>query len=89
MWMLVIIPLTIFIQTILLGPSDKSVNPVKKAVIIFLTFIVWLFTLLIAIYNSPFITATINNYHKGNIIKVETITIQGTDTIKVVKYKYK
>ena len=38
--------------------------------------------------NSLFITYTINDYHKGTIIKVETITIQDTDTVKVIKYKY-
>lgn len=87
--MIVIISSIIFTQAILLGYFDKPVNPVKKVIIILLSFILWVFAFFVPIYNSLFITDTINNYHKGNIIKVETITIQGTDTIKVVKYKYK
>lgn len=73
----------------LLGYYDKPVNPGKKAIIILLSFILWLFTFIMATFNSRFITDTINDYHKGAIIKVETITIQDTDTVKVIKYKYK
>lgn len=73
----------------LLGYSDRPVNPSKKAIIILLTFILWLFTAIIVTTNSLFITGTINDYHKGVIVKVETITIQDTDTVKVIKYKYK
>lgn len=73
----------------LLGYYDKPVNPDKKEIIILLSFILWLFTFIMATTNSRFITDTINDYHKGAIVKVETITIQGVDTTKIVKYKYK
>lgn len=73
----------------LLGYYNKPVNPGKKVIIILLSFILWLFTFIIATTNSLFITGTINDYHKGAIIKIETITIQGVDTTKIVKYKYK
>lgn len=73
----------------LLGYYDKPVNPGKKAIIILLSFILWLFTFIIATTNYLFITGIINDYHKGAIIKIETITIQDVDTTKIVKYKYK
>jgi hypothetical protein len=88
-WTIAITASIILIQAFLLGCDDKPVNPGKKAIIILLSFILWLFTFIIAITNSRFITDTINDYHKGAIIKVETITIQDVDTVKVVKYKYK
>lgn len=88
-WIITIIALIFFVQSLLLGYFDKPVNPVKKAIIILLSFILWFFTFIITTRNSLFITDTINSYHKGNIIKVETITIQDTDTVKVIKYKYK
>lgn len=39
--------------------------------------------------HSDFITSTIEAYQYGRIVKHETITIEGTDTVKVIKYKYK
>ena len=90
MWWIIAITISIIlIQAFLLGGYDKSVNPGKKAIIILLSFILWLFTFIMATFNSRFITDTINDYHKGAIIKVETITIQDVDTVKVIKYKYK
>jgi hypothetical protein len=88
-WIIAITTSIILIQMFLLGYYDKPVNPGKKATIILLSFILWLFTFIMATTNSWFITNTINNYHKGAIIKVETITIQDVDTLKVIKYKYK
>lgn len=35
------------------------------------------------------ITTIVESYQEGQIIKCETITIEGIDTVKVVKYKYK
>lgn len=87
-WIIAITSSIILIQSYLLGYCDKPVSSIKKAIVILLSFILWLFTLIITTYNSLFITDIINDYHKGNIIKVETITIQGTDTTKIVKYKY-
>lgn len=88
-WIIAITASIILIQMFLLGYYDKPVNPGKKAIVILLSFILWLFTLIIAMFNSWFITDTINDYHKGAIVKVETITIQDVDTVKVIKYKYK
>ena len=88
-WIIAITSLIILIQAFLLGYCDKPVSPIKKAIVILLSFILWLFTLIITTYNSLFITGTINDYHKEKIIKVEIITIQDTDTVKVIKYKYK
>lgn len=88
-WIIVITSSIILLQAFLLGCSDKPVDSSKKALIVWLSFILGLFTFIMATFNSRFITATINDYHKGAIIKVETITIQGADTVKVIKYKYK
>ena len=88
-WIIAITTSIILIQMFLLGYYDKPVNPSKKAMIMLLSFILWLFTFIMATTNYRFITDTINDYHKGAIIKVETITIQDVDTVKVVKYKYK
>lgn len=88
-WIIAITASIILIQMFLLGYYDKPINPGKKAIVILLSFILWLFTLIVVATNSRFITETINDYHKGVIIKVETITIQGVDTVKVIKYKYK
>ena len=88
-WIIAITTSIILIQMFLLGYYDKPVNPGKKAIVILLSFILWLFTFIMATFNSRFITDTINDYHKGAIIKVETTTIQGADTVKVIKYKYK
>lgn len=90
MWWIIVITISIIlIQAFLLGGYDKPVNPGKKVIIILLSFILWFFILIITTINSLFITDIINDYHKGAIIKIETITIQGTDTTKIVKYKYK
>lgn len=35
------------------------------------------------------ITTIVEAYQEGQIIKCETITIEDTDTVKIVKYKYK
>lgn len=88
-WIIAITASIILIQAFLLGYFDKPVNSVKKAIIMLLSFILWLFTFIVVATNSLFITDIINDYHKGDIIKVETITIQDVDTVKVVKYKYK
>lgn len=88
-WIIAITASIILIQIFLLGYYDKPINPGKKAIVILLSFILWLFTLIVVATNSRFITDTINDYHKGAIVKVETITIQGVDTTKIVKYKYK
>lgn len=88
-WIIAITTSIILMQTFLLGYYDKPVNPGKKAIIILLSFILWLFMLIVTTTNSLFITDIINDYHKGDIVKVETITIQGIDTVKVIKYKYK
>lgn len=88
-WIIAITASIILIQAFLLGYFDKPVNPGKKAIIMLLSFILWLFTFIVVATNSLFITDIINDYHKGAIIKVETITIQDVDTVKVIKYKYK
>ena len=51
-----------------------------------ITTVVYVFVLL---HHSDFMTATIKDYQEGHIIKCETISIEGTDTVKIVKYKYK
>lgn len=58
-----------------------------------LSWVVWEITILIFVVvllnHSDFITNTIEAYQEGRIVKQETITVEGGDTIKVVKYKYK
>lgn len=73
----------------LLGEKDDSINSMNKFFIIVCSLALYISTLLIVSFNSFFITSTIKDYEKGIIIKVETTTIQGTDTTKVIKYKYK
>ena len=73
----------------LLGEKYDNINPMNKFFIIMLSLVLFIFTLTMASFNTYFITSTIKDYEKGVIIKVENITIQGTDTTKIVKYKYK
>lgn len=58
-----------------------------------LSFAVWGATILVFVIvllnHSDFITDKIEAYQEGRIVKQETITVEGGDTIKVVKYKYK
>lgn len=88
-WIITISSGLILMQVFLLGYHDKPVHPIKKLIIILLSFALWYFTFIVTATNSLFITHIINNYHKGSIIKVENITIQSIDTVKVIKYKYK
>lgn len=46
-------------------------------------------TVIIATRNKDFITSVIDDYENGEIIKIEKVIIEDTDTIKVVEYKYK
>jgi hypothetical protein len=88
-WITIIVSLLILGQMFLLKEKDDSIDPINKFMIIIISLILYIFTLLIASFNTYFITATIKDYEKGIIIKVETTTIQGADTTKLVKYKYK
>lgn len=88
-WIIAITSSIILLQIFLLGEEDTNMNPINKFIIIILSVVLFIFTLLIASFNTYFITPTIKDYEKGAIIKVENITIQGTDTTKIVKYKYK
>lgn len=58
-----------------------------------LSYAVWGITILIFVVvllsHPDFITGKIESYQEGHIVKQETITVEGGDTIKVVKYKYK
>jgi hypothetical protein len=58
-----------------------------------LSYAVWGITtivfVIVLLNHSDFVTATIKDYQEGHIVKQETITVEGGDTIKVVKYKYK
>lgn len=45
-------------------------------------------TIVLTSHPEP-ITNIVKSYQKGQIVKCETITIEGTDTVKIVKYKYK
>lgn len=90
MWWITIIASALMLgQMFLLGEKDDNINPINKFFIIILSFVLFMFTLMMVSFNTNFITPTIKDYEKGAIIKVENITIQGTDTVKVIKYKYK
>lgn len=73
----------------LLKEKDKRTKPICKFLIIIFSMMLFLFTLLIVSFNTYFITKTIEDYKKDIIVKVETTTIQGADTVKVIKYKYR
>lgn len=88
-WIIIIVSLLILGQMFLLKEKDDSIDPINKFMIMIISLILYIFTLLIVSFNTNFITPTIKDYEKGIIVKVETITIQDTDTVKVIKYKYK
>ena len=46
-------------------------------------------TFIVCTLHSTYITPIIEDYENGKIIKREKIVIEDTDTIKVIKYKYK
>jgi hypothetical protein len=46
-------------------------------------------TFMVCNLHSSYITPIIEDYENGEIIKQEKIVIENTDTIKVIKYKYK
>lgn len=89
MWILIV---TMIIGGILLwvfGDCEK----ISKRSQATLSYAVWAITTAIYVFvllnHSDFMTATIKDYQEGHIVKQETITVEGGDTIKVVKYKYK
>lgn len=89
MWILIV---TMIIGGILLwvfGDCEK----ISKRSQATLSYAVWAITTVVYVFvllnHSDFMTATIEDYQKGHIVKQETITVEGGDTIKVVKYKYK
>lgn len=88
-WIIMIASVIILGQMFLLEEKDDSINPMNKFFIIMLSLALFIFISIVASFNTYFITPTIKDYEKGAIIKVENITIQGTDTTKTIKYKYK
>ena len=58
-----------------------------------LSYIVYAITITVMIavilQHSDFITPIVESYQCGKIVKHETITIEDSDTVKIVKYKYK
>ena len=46
-------------------------------------------TFMVCNLHSSYLTPIIDDYENGKIIKQEKIVIEDTDTIKVIKYKYK
>ena len=46
-------------------------------------------TCMVLTTHSQPITTIVKDYQEGRIIKSETVTIEGIDTVKIVKYKYK
>lgn len=90
MWLVLVIALLIMLgQMFLLKEKDERTSPICKFLVIIFSMMLFLLTSLIVSCNTYFITETIKNYKKGVIVKVETTTICGTDTVKVIKYKYK
>lgn len=90
MWWIIISASAIMLgQMFLLGEKDDNINPMNKFFIIMLSLVLFIFTLMMASFNTYLITQTIKDYEKGVIVKVENITIQDVDTVKVIKYKYK
>ena len=94
MW---VILLTIFICTFIFYFSittieNKDINN-NKDIIVFANFFlmacVCIITFLVCNTHSSMITPIIEDYENGKIIKQEKIVIEDTDTIKVIKYKYK
>ena len=94
MW---IILLTIFICSIVFYFAKVSIEHKDSNnntdIMTFANFLLMLcvciITLLVCKTNSTMITPIIEDYENGEIIKQEKIVIENTDTIKVIKYKYK
>lgn len=89
MWILTITMIIGGILIFVFGECKKISKPVQAT----LSYAVWGITLtvfvVVLLNHSDFITNTIEYYQEGRIVKQETITVEGGDTIKVVKYKYK
>lgn len=88
MWIYGLIILIGGLLTIFAVPRIKD-NDVR-AWVQFLVLISVTFGISIVLTSHPEpITNIVESYQKGQIIKCETITIEGTDTVKITKYKYK
>lgn len=94
MW---IILLTIFICTftfyfakVTIEHKDSDNNTDMMVFANFLLMVcVCMVTFIVCNLHSSMITPIIEDYENGKIIKQEKIVIEDTDTIKVIKYKYK
>ena len=69
--------------------SDKNKFDVRFGISFAALLLMFIATVIIATTNKDFITPIIDDYENGKIIKTEKVTIEDTDTIKVVEYKYK
>lgn len=88
MWIFALIYLIGGLLTMFVVPRIK--NDDIRAWVQFLVLSLTVFGVCTFLTSHPqSITPTIEDYQEGRIIKCETITIEGTDTVKVVKYKYK
>lgn len=94
MW---IILLTIFVCTLIfyfvkVSIENKDSND-NTDIMVFANFLIMscvcIITFLVCNAHSSMITPIIEDYENGKIIKQEKIVIEDTDTIKVIKYKYK
>lgn len=88
MWIFELIILIGGLLTIFAVPRIKNDDTrawVQFLVLILVTLGV---SLILTLHPQP-ITNIVESYQKGQIVKCETITIEGTDTVKITKYKYK
>jgi cytochrome b subunit of formate dehydrogenase len=89
MWILIVTMIVGGILIWIFGDCEKISKRSQAA----LSYAVWAITIVVYVFvllnHSDFMTATIKDYQEGHIIKYETISIEGADTVKIVKYKYK
>lgn len=89
MWILII---TMIIGTFLLmafGEYEK-ISKQRQAIFSYAIYGITLIVFsIVLLSHSDFVTDTIKDYQEGRIVRQETITIEDSDIIKVVKYKYK
>ena len=65
--------------------KDNTIKVIFNSIIVIMSFAI----IVICSFDSVFITDTIKDYENGKIVRQEKIIIEGTDTTKVVKYRYK
>lgn len=88
MWIFGLIYLIGGLLTMLAVPRIKNDDTKIWVQFLVLSLTVLGVSIVLTSHSEP-ITTIVESYQKGQIVKCETITVEGTDTVKITKYKYK